>query len=187
MSARLRLNPVAVGQIALDELGARRLRDDDLPSDYRICRRCGPHRAAAPRKCCRCSLRRRRREFSSAKLRRSWRACQNKPRAAVRQLLSRLEARRSSAGRAHASGAGVRTLRLCCFEPHCRISISTRRTPHASHRRAAGLVEVDRVRADERAAVIVDDIRSCRADDLEPGPQRKARPIGCRAHVARSG
>ena len=57
--------------------------------------------------------------------------------------------------------------------------------PPRAHGPAAGLVEVDRVGANQRAAIIVDDVALLRADDLEPRPERETRPVGGRADVAR--
>ena len=49
------------------------------------------------------------------------------------------------------------------------------------------LVEVDRVRANQCAAIIVDDISVLRADDLESCSEWKTRPIGGRAHLVLTG
>ena len=54
------------------------------------------------------------------------------------------------------------------------------------HGDAAGFVKIDRVRADQRAAVIIDDVAVRSADDLKPCSERKVRPIRGRAHHIRT-
>src|SRR5205814_9315527 len=49
------------------------------------------------------------------------------------------------------------------------------------------LVEVDRARANERSAVIVNDVFLIRVDEAESSAERKARPIGGGAHHVAAG
>src|SRR5437762_5074320 len=50
------------------------------------------------------------------------------------------------------------------------------------HRGTSCLIEIDGVRPDQRAAVIVNHKAVRRPDDLEPRPEREARPIRRGAH-----
>src|SRR3954466_9860924 len=48
----------------------------------------------------------------------------------------------------------------------------------AVHRAAGGFIEVNRARADQRAAVVVDDVFIARAHDPKPSAEGEAGPIG---------
>ena len=61
------------------------------------------------------------------------------------------------------------------------VDIHIAQTP-ALHFQLGGLVEIDRARADQGSAIIVDNVFLSRADDPESRAERELRPIGRRAH-----